>query len=295
MKKANKSNKNLKMILQISLNEYRSWLKNPKLMILIFAFLYVWNEICRLFADKAELMGGRKLQILEPFIGMMNSTLTQMILPLLFIVLISDYPRITPDTLMIIQRTGRKNWLFGHMLFAVEAAVTFMVSMFIVVSIPFVFKAGFSNEWSEVTTRFVIEHPNMANTAYATILPSNVYLHGGPVVSALFCFLMGVVTYFFYSMILTLFALKGKKIPGLITVTALILVGCAVSLKRSLFTWVLPAGHSLYYLHYRAALRKPYLQPWISVVYFVIIITATCIMEVIMVRKVSIIGNKNGE
>ncbi len=54
-------------------------------------------------AEKMDL----SLDILEPFAAVGNSGMLVMLMPCVFMVLVSDYPKMTGNTLFFVQRTGR--------------------------------------------------------------------------------------------------------------------------------------------------------------------------------------------
>ena len=59
---------------------------------------------------------GVKLGLFEPFIAITNSDVLLMIMPIVFITLIGDFPKNDGNMLFCVQRTWRVNWLLGQML-----------------------------------------------------------------------------------------------------------------------------------------------------------------------------------
>ena len=70
-----------------------------------------------------------KLQVFEGFIGISNSQLLLMILPIVFVGLMGDFPRVDGNAMFYIHRVGKGSWLLGQALFAAMAAGTYLVAL----------------------------------------------------------------------------------------------------------------------------------------------------------------------
>ena len=77
----------------LSKSECRSWLADPRISILFILVIYIHTFVAKPLLQTAELMEG-KLNYLEIPISLGSSGMVMLILPVVFLVLISDFPRI---------------------------------------------------------------------------------------------------------------------------------------------------------------------------------------------------------
>lgn len=84
------------------------------MIILGVLLIFIYNFAIEPLLKNAEEMG-EPLNILEPFIAVANSDAILLIIPLVFLTLIADFPKIDTNTVFYIIRVGRINWLLGQM------------------------------------------------------------------------------------------------------------------------------------------------------------------------------------
>lgn len=95
--------------------EFIKWICDARMMILGVLLIFIYSFAIEPLKSNAELMG-EPLNILEPFIAIANSGAILLIIPLIFLTLIADFPKIDTNTVFYIMRVGRLNWLFGQLL-----------------------------------------------------------------------------------------------------------------------------------------------------------------------------------
>ena len=101
-------NKNIKCILAVARSEYVKWISNPRIIIIGVLLIFMHTLAVEPLLERADKIG-LPLDILEPFAAIGNSGMLVMLMPCVFLLLISDYPKMTGNTLFFVQRTGR--WL----------------------------------------------------------------------------------------------------------------------------------------------------------------------------------------
>ena len=99
-------------VLRVAKTEYVKWIRNPKMIILLVMLIFAYDYVILELIEAADKMG-EKLQVLEGFIGISNSQLLLMILPIVFVGLMGDFPRVDGNAMFYIHRVGKGNWLFG--------------------------------------------------------------------------------------------------------------------------------------------------------------------------------------
>ena len=138
----------LHQIWQISWYNFRSWRKNPRI-ILTFSLAFI---LCFLLTDKAVRFSYEYetiMQIAEPFVWTFGDSNSILLASLLLILLFSDMPFLGVGVPYYLMRTSRIKWLLGQVLYICLA--TFLYMAFVLVSsIVICMKNAFAgNMWSE--------------------------------------------------------------------------------------------------------------------------------------------------
>ena len=77
-----------------------------------------------------------------------------MIMPIVFITLIGDFPKNDGNMLFCVQRTWRVNWLLGQMLFLVMSSLTFMLGVILSTFLAAAGHLQWSEQWSATVTDY---------------------------------------------------------------------------------------------------------------------------------------------
>ena len=164
-----KSKISIDKVFQVAKNEYVKWIYNPRMIIFVVLYMFLYDYIIEEMLNAAGKMNSM-LMIYEPFIAMTNSELLIMVIPAVFIVLISDFPRTDGNTMFYIMRTGKTNWLLGQILFALASTVTYLLGI-LGISIVMVSGHGYSkNIWSPVITDYTKTFPNEIKARIPTLI-----------------------------------------------------------------------------------------------------------------------------
>ena len=178
---------------RVAKNEYIKWIRNPKMIILLVMLIFAYDYVIKELIAAADKMG-EKLQLFEGFIGISNSQLLLMIIPIVFVGLMGDFPRVDGNALFYIHRAGKMNWLVGQILFAMMAAGTYLLSILGFSMICFIGRGYSENVWSEVTTKYYIFAPNDYMSTVATLTTGRLYNNLSPnhalihILGLCFCF-----------------------------------------------------------------------------------------------------------
>ena len=107
-------------------SEYIKWICSSRMLIFLCALIFIDQFAVKPLVEISK-QTGVKLGLFEPFIAITNSDVLLMIMPIVFITLIGDFPKNDGNMLFCVQRTWRVNWLLGQMLFLVMSSLTFML------------------------------------------------------------------------------------------------------------------------------------------------------------------------
>ena len=189
-------------IVSVARTEYLRWITDPRVIIVGVLLVFMRTLAVEPLLERADKFG-EKLNILEPFAAIGNSGMLVMLMPCVFLILISDYPKMTGSTLFFIKRTGKSNWFVGQLLFLIMAIVTFL---FVVVLGSIIVSNGeYGLNWSDTVTKYEARFPNESGNFTSQLLPSNLYnqmtlvsaVGQTLVLMALYLFMLSLIIYFF--------------------------------------------------------------------------------------------------
>lgn len=271
-------------IFRVAKNEYIKWITNPKMIIvvvmLIFAYDYVILELISA-ADKME----NKLQIFEGFIGISNSQLLLMIIPVVFVGLMGDFPRIDGNSMFYLHRVGKVNWLLGQILFAVLSSATYLLGILGFSVVTLAGRCFTSNIWSNITTKYYIFEPNayastVANLTtgrlYNNLKPNNATVH---ILGLMFLFLILI------SMMLLVGFVCNSRMVGMVVTTGILCVGNVLAYMENNVRWFFPTGHAVMEIHFDEIYRKPIMDVRWSYIYYLVLIFILFVIAFVNIDK----------
>ncbi len=97
----------LKRIWGVARCEFIGWVTNPRIIIVGILFVFIKSLAIDPLSARAEKFG-EKMIAFETFIAVGNSGVLTLFIPLVFLILISDYPRLGGNSHFYIFRTGKK-------------------------------------------------------------------------------------------------------------------------------------------------------------------------------------------
>lgn len=272
----------LRSIMSIARSEYVRWLTNPRIIIIGVMFVFMRTLAVEPLLERAEKMNV-PLTVFEPFEAIGNSGMLVMLIPCVFLILISDYPIISGNTLLFVHRTGKLNWFLGQLLFVVTAIFSYMGMLFLV---SILISGGqFRTEWSETVRLYGAKFPDEFDSFASELLPSNLYNQIPLMTSVLQTFFLMSAYLFFLVLILYLFKLMHIKSAGLIAVFIVIGLGVASCSLKTSAMWYFPMANTIVWLHYTEILREPVVPIWRSYFYFTAGIAVLFTVNLIALKK----------
>lgn len=274
----------IKTILLCAKSDFIKWVFNARMVILATLAVFIYVCAVQPLTENSAIMG-KPLNMLEPYIAALNSGSLLLIMPLGFLAISSDFPKIDNGSMFVIVRTGRANWFWGQMLTLLMMSTAYMFFIFAASVVPITFRGFWGTVWSEVAIDFRIKFPEYSQNFGAILLPKNLFTHlslpGAVVQSTLFVFVYLILL----GMIMMCFTILGKKSVGVIICGGLIAAGSALCSIRASFMWGLPMANSVVWLHYTEFRRKPFYPIWCSGIYFAIIIIFLIVLSLIRLKR----------
>jgi len=138
----------LKQIFSVVLYNFRSWHKNPRIII-TFALAFI---LCFLLSDKTVKFAQdmeTTMQIVEAFIWTFGDSTSILLSSLLLLLLFADMPFINNGTPFYLMRIDRRTWLFGQGVYIMFATLIYMMFILMSTSIMCMHNSFIGNMWSE--------------------------------------------------------------------------------------------------------------------------------------------------
>jgi hypothetical protein len=279
----------LRKIFSIAKIEYIKWISNPRMIILAVLVVFIYNGVASPLIQ-CSLEMDSPLNLFEPLLAITNSGIILLLIPAVFITLIADFPKNDGNTLFVIKRTGRTNYLFGQILFVIFSLLSFLSFVFLI-SILQVYSYSFVGEqWSTAITQYTKEFPEKSGSIILQLLPAHLYnnlsLPDGLFLTFTYLFLY----IFLLAMVLMLFSVIKKKRIGFITTGGIIGLGVAVSSTKSSLMWIFPMPHSIVWLHFNEYYREEILPLWCSYLYFILLILVFVVLSFVFLKKANFDG-----
>lgn len=274
----------LKKIQICAWNGYIQWLISPKFFIFLASMFFFYDYATIPLLDVAEKTSS-KLNFLEIFIAIGNSGMLLLILPVLFIVLISDFPKKDGSTLFFIIRIGKYNWLISQYLQLIYMVITYIILLFVGTTLPVICKSSISLEWSDVIIKYISNSSEKRNSFVYELLPEN--LSNQHSLFGAFVYTLALETNFLIiiGLINIIFKIFNKSLGGTYFSGTLVIVGTVFCAIRSKLMWIFPTANATLKLHYTQFIREPIFPTSYSFLYFSVIIILLISLSIILMQK----------
>ena len=135
-------------------------------------------RICECAGDRVlrqcKMLMGEMLSIPEAFVALGNSGVILLIIPILFLVLMADFPQSTGIDRFYQMRCTKRTWIFGQ---AVFGQLSCFVLLFLLVSscVLMIGTGRWSLSFSDAVTHFTSVYPDRTGDYVVRLLPGNLY------------------------------------------------------------------------------------------------------------------------
>lgn len=279
---------------RIACIEFYKWVINPRMIVVASMLLFVLNFAVTPLMEISREMNS-PLNFIEPFIAVFNSRVLCLVTPAVYIFLVSDYPHLDRNSLFVLHRIGKREWVIGQFIFFVLTAFTFTALIFICAIIPNCINSFAANGWSLVVTKYGIYNPDRAYSFAASLIKGELYNQVAPYQAAAASFFLNLLYMILLAMILLLFHVLNIRKVGVAVSISIIGLGSALGIFDSSGKWCFPMAHTMIYLHYTKYLKEPIMSIKNSFLYFGIIITVILILSLIRVKHTNFLNIDDNE
>lgn len=276
-----------KQIVSVMRNEYIKWLTNGKLILLPVLVVMI-REIVVLPILMAANEMNQPINVLEPCIALVNSGVILLLIPLVYLVMIADFPSVDGNTYYLVPRIGRRNWILGEILFQLTSLIIYLLFLVLLTMIQVADCSFFANGWSLVVTDYEAEMVNSGSVFMSDLIPLNIYFQMSPVNAFLLSYSLVFLFLFLCGQVLLWATLYGKKLIGFWGVLSSIAVGIALCSAKIKWMWLFPVCHSILWIHYQDYYREYVFSPWISLIIFIVSVTIFLIFILKKAKKVNL-------
>jgi hypothetical protein len=245
----------------------------------VFIYDYVIKELASASAD-VNSPGG----ILEGFLAVTNSPLLVLLMPAVFITLISDFPKTDGNTMFYIQRTGKQNWMFGQLLFSCYAAATYLVAVLIgsvILAAPY---SDITNIWSDVVTKYYLV-PQGIHGIVARLLTGRMYNNITPVQALVITNTLVFLYLVMLAMILMTGFAVGKRVVGIGINCTIMCIGSGLVGMGANMQWVFPSANAITWTHFDPIMKEQIFELKYSYLYFIGLIVILFVFDLIAIRR----------
>lgn len=273
----------LRKIWAVARTEWLKWVCNPRMIIIPVLTVFIYSYAIVPLLERSEKMG-EPLNLLEPLIAVGNSGMLTLIIPIVFLTLMSDFPKTDGSCVFFLSRTGRLNWLLGQILFGLMSAITFLGGIYIICTAFLMNKAFLADGWSMVVKRYSLIFPEDAYGFASELVPGNLYNQMTPFSAAiqtfvlLFCYLVTVL------LVMLLFQQRKRKAWGFLAASGIIGFGVLFTSIQSAAMWAFPMANAIVWLHYTELYRDAIVPTAYSYIFFGVIIALLVIANIIAAR-----------
>lgn len=274
----------MKGIFRIAVAEYKRWLCDPRILILFILIIYAREAVGKVLCEHAVAMG-EQLHWCEPYLALNNSVVAILIMPVFFLVLMSDFPVMEGSYLWAIYRTGKVKWIFTQLLFSLFAILTVMGGMFLSSIVSCWGSLTLEDGWSKVVTHYYLAFPEDANSPTAQLIQGDIYNQLEVTEAMVLSITLTILMLLLYCAILLCGKVYGKKYLPLGICIALMGLGAALRLMETKWAFLLPSAHAMLSGHNYEYLRKPIMPYWVSYLYFVVALVLVIVAAIIGVKR----------
>ncbi len=258
-------------IFRISMIELYKWVVNPRMITVVALVIFIWNFAVNPLIDISHEMGS-PINFIEPFIAVFNSRTLCLVMPAMYIFLVSDYPHLDRNSLFVLCRVKKSKWVWGQFLFFMFSSFLFMLLIFVFTVLPNISNSFADNGWSLVITRYGIYNPERAQSFAATLITKKLYNQIAPYQAAIFIFLLNWLYMIFLGTVLLMFHVLNLRKIGVPILAGIVGIGSALGVFSSKGMWYFPMAHTMVSLHFTEHLRTPVMRIENSFLYFGVLI-----------------------
>lgn len=279
----------LRKIFAVIKNEFSLLIRNPKLFLIVVSIVFMIDSVAKPMKDLSIELG-YKLNAIEPVLFILSKGLNIVVIPMIFIALLSDFPSSENSGYFSMIRNGRTAWFIGETLFALLTSILYIVILFSAVMLYCSDNAFIGNVWSDYTLKTYIDYPE--TFLYGTMfLDTSVYTQGKPLLILFQTMILLIMYIFILVMLMLLFRIIGKKSFGMMLAIGITFVGLPSYQTTSAIRWIFPVTHIAYNWHFNEFFSEANCKISTSFIYYSVLVIVLISVNFYLVKHSQIGAN----
>jgi len=276
----------MKKNLYLVRSEMAGIVHQSKNLLLLFLIVVVYDETFSTLFELSEL-SGLGVGLLELFILMLNNKLNVIAIPMIFIFIMSAFPRCRVDYFGMI-RLSKKRWLTGE-IFSV-LTISFLVVCILFIGTCIFLPRGLEirGTWGSFMERFALEHGELYLHNEKLILGAEVMTQGTPVEVFLYSAAMMWLYLIMMGLLMIIGTIVGKRMLLFGIAIILTLAGGGALYVDGAFSWFFPLYHVIYGNHFNLFFAGAKFNIGYSIVFFVLVIAGLSIISAVLIKKMNV-------
>lgn len=255
----------LKQIFSVFKREYTEWITNPRMLVCLVVLVMI-REIVILPLKNYAFTLAQPINALEPVIAVANSGIMLLLIPLVYLVIMADFPRVSGNTYFYLLRVGQRNWIMGQVLFQVLSLLTYLLFVILSTMVQTFSYAFLINGWSLVVTSADM------TTSVSDLVPLNLYYQMPPYRAFAESYLLLFLFLLLCSSVMLFASLYGRKVLAFWIVMLSIAAGIVLCSVKTKWMWLFPVSHSILWIHFQDYYRQYVFPPILSLIVLLVLI-----------------------
>lgn len=264
--------------------EYMGFLTSKRILFMLFAFIFLAEDVVGKMG-KIATEQGVPLGRLEPFILLFSYKIHVMLVPIIFVVMMSDFPSNEKSGYFTMSRISRTTWLFGEVIYAGMVGLSFILFLFLG-SAAWVWKdSRFYTAWSPYMNELYIDFPEIYALNNQLFIKTETLAQGKPVTVMLHSVSLMFLYLIFLALLLMLFKLLSLKKIGIFLTVSITIIGVALDGYNNIIKWFFPIIQSIYETHFYSYYAREELPLYDSYIYFCVLIAGLLLINKWLVKR----------
>lgn len=270
----------------IAKTEVVQTLRQTRILMIVF-FLVILYESVLSPMNALSVKTSMSLHFSEPFILMCTSDTNIILIPVVYLFILSGFPYCKKQYFQMI-RTGKRQWFFGELSFIVVTSFALTLVIFLA---SMLFTAGQIepyDSWSSFMTQMYFQYPEEYVNNSILFLYASTIAHGEPIDILIYTFSMMWANLVICGIGLLLGTIVGHRIIAFIVNIAVVLSGGICSKFAGSFKWIFPLTHMEYGEHFNYVFSEVYFPVWGSITYYLLLIAALIVLCLCKLKRMNV-------
>lgn len=267
--------------------EYMGFLTSKRVFLMLFAFIFLAEDVVGKMG-KLSIEQGFILGRFEPFILLFSYKIHAMIVPIVFVVMMSNFPSNEKSGYFIMSRIHRKAWLFGEVIFAGMVGLTFILFL-LLGTMAWVWKnSSFLTTWSPYMSELYMDYPEVYALNNQLFIKTETLAQGEPVTVMLHSVGLMFLYLVFLALLLMFFKLLDLKKAGIFIAVVITIIGVAMDDYSRIMKWFFPIMQSIYESHFCSYYAETETPLYFSYIYFGVLIVGLFVINTWLVKRYAV-------